>query len=55
MKITLNGGHFGGDIVDVKDTKKIIEKTDDAGGVWLYDYNVHKATTTADFVGMKTK
>jgi hypothetical protein len=53
MKITLNGGNFGGQVVEVKNTTKMIEMKDGEGRVWLYDYNVHKDTTTADFVGMK--
>jgi len=52
MKITLNGGNFGGVEVEVKDGTDIIEMTDD-NGVWLYSAARNQGTATAEFVGMK--
>ena len=52
-KLILHGGHFGGEEVWVEDPKQIIEKTDDSGKVWLYDFSCSENPKEAVYVGMK--
>jgi hypothetical protein len=58
MKITLNGGNFGGQEIDFESAKpnengEHIIAMEDEAGVWLYSVDRHKKSDTADFVGMK--
>lgn len=53
MKITLNGGNFGGQEIEAM-PGQIIEMADDVG-TWLYSPSLNKSTATAEFIGMKNK
>lgn len=53
MKITLSGGNYGGQEIEVTDPSAIIEITDDAGVVWRYSPALNSNTSTAEFIGCK--
>jgi hypothetical protein len=52
MQVTLNGGNYGGTVLDVPENTDLIVIQSSVGDFWLYDYALNSGTVTAEFTGM---
>ena len=50
--ITLNGGNYGGTVVEIEDDTDTMLVPDGSGSLWTYSLYRHAETDTADYIGM---
>jgi hypothetical protein len=51
--ITLSGGHFGGQEHEIANDQVLIELEDEQGNRWVYNRELSKDPSTADFCEFK--